>query len=247
MVKHLPNAPITEAVIDFQVKPKKGLALTDIEKAFSSLSFGYYIKGRISEGSVTFGQTAEGQPLSASSASSVVGLRLHSQNEKYVLQVRCDRFTLSRLPPYEDWDSLIAETKRLWALYLELLAPVSVVRIATRFINNLRLPMHEGDLFKLYINEFIDVPQGIPQAVESFLQRFQLSDPGSGARVILTLALNELAPDGIAPVILDIDAFKLTSINPTDNYIWDELAALKDLKNASFFQTLTQKAVELYR
>ena len=53
----------------------------------------------------------------------------------------------------------------------------------------------------------MDVPEEAPQAVEAFFQRFQLVDAASGARIILTLALDGMPADGLAPVILDMDVF----------------------------------------
>jgi len=246
MERHLPNAPITEAVIDLQVKSRVGVAFPDVEKAFGSPDFGYYVKNPISEGTFAFGIAADGQAIPATTASSIVGLRLHSKDEKYVLQVRCDRFTLSRLAPYENWESLIQETKRLWSIYVARLAPMMVIRIGTRYINNLRLPLHSGDSFHLYINKLVDVPNGAPQSVDAFLQQFQLSDSATGAHVVLSLSLNGLESDGRVPVILDIDAFKVSNINNVDAAIWDDLASLKKLKNNCFFGALTDKAMELY-
>ncbi|OHD82342.1 MAG: hypothetical protein A3J97_06935 [Spirochaetes bacterium RIFOXYC1_FULL_54_7] len=247
MDRHLSKAPITEAVIDFQVKPRDGIGFVDVEKAFAKPDFGYYVKNPISEGTFAFSIAADGLPLPASTASSVVGLRLHSEDEKYVLQVRSAGFTLSRLAPYENWETLVQETKRLWALYVARLTPVMITRIATRYINNLRLPLHPGESFQLYINKLVDVPNGAPQSVDAFLQQFQLSDASTGARVILTLSLKGLETDGRVPVILDIDAFKLSNITPSDTAIWEDLTSLRRLKNDCFFGTLTDKAKELYK
>lgn len=246
MERHLSKAPITEAVIDFQVKPRDDVGFVDVEKAFGKPDFGYYVKNPISEGTFAFSIAADGLTLPGSTASSVVGLRLHSEDEKYVLQVRSGGFTLSRLAPYENWEALIQETRRLWALYVAKLAPVMITRIATRYINNLRLPLHPGESFQLYINKLVDVPHGAPQSVDAFLQQFQLSDPSTGARVILTLSLNGLEPDGRVPAILDIDAYKLTTSNLDDKAIWEDLTSLRKLKNDCFFGTLTDKAKELY-
>jgi uncharacterized protein (TIGR04255 family) len=247
MERHLSKAPITEAVIDFQVEPRDGIGFADVEKAFAKPEFGYYVKNPISEGTFAFSIAADGQPLPASTTSSIVGLRLHSEDEKYVLQVRSGGFTLSRLAPYENWETLIQETKRLWSLYVARLTPVMITRIATRYINNLRLPLHPGESFQLYINKLVDVPNGAPQSVDAFLQQFQLSDSSTGAHVILTLSLKGLEPDGRVPVILDIDAFKLSNTTPGDTATWEDLISLRKLKNDCFFGTLTDKAKELYK
>ena len=66
------------------------------------------------------------------------------------------------------------------------------------------------------------------------------------ARVSLALALDTTPLIGPAPVILDIDAFKQADLPPTDNRMWEYLEQLRELKNKSFFATITEKAVELY-
>ena len=247
MERHLDHAPITEALIDLQVDPMPGLAFLDVQKAFGNPDFGYYVKNSISEGTFAFGMTPDGQPIAPTSASAVVGLRLHSPDEKYVLQIRPNRLTLSRLPPYENWTALAEEAKRLWAVFIARLPPNRVLRIAASIstISNCQCvpEIHS----KKYSNKLVEVPEGSPQAVEAFLQRFQLFDPVNGARVILTLALDSLTSQGIAPVVLDIDAFKIISLDPNDPAIWGELDRIKELKNRSFFGTLTEKALELYK
>ena len=92
----------------------------------------------------------------------------------------------------------------------------------------------------------VDVPEQAPQAVEAFFQRFQLVDPESGARVILTLALDGISGGDAAPVILDVDAFTGANLNPTDLELWNILERLRELKNRSFFGTITELAAELY-
>ena len=247
MERHLGNAPITEALVDIVVEPKTGLGYSDVEKAFREPDFGYYVKNPISEGTFAFGFGQDGQPIPPTSESGLVGLRLHSKDEKYVLQVRPNRFTLSRLPPYEDWATLVFETKRVWAIFSSRLKPRKATRIAARYINNLRLPMHAGDSFQEFIQKMVNIPDGAPQAVEGFLQRFQLFDVESGVRVILTLTLEGLAPDGIAPVMLDVDAFKMVNLSPYEAEIWTELEKIKELKNRSFFGSLAERALELYK
>src|SRR5207247_8037944 len=131
--------------------------------------------------------------------------------------------TLRRLSPYEEWNNLILEAKRLWAAYMEQLAPKRVIRVATRFINNLQLPMDSGVSYQKYLNKLVDVPDEAPQAVASFLQRFQLIDVENEARVILTLALDHAPPGVRVPVILDIDAFRVTNLELPNQDIWDIL------------------------
>ncbi len=244
--RHLPHAPITEALIDIQVVPRDGIAFSALKSAIENIDSGYYLKGPISEGTFEFRLPADGLPPQTVAKAAPIGLRMHSADEKYVTQCRLNGFTLSRLPPYEAWTNLIDETRRLWAVYVERLGPTRVVRVATRFINNLQLPLEPGASFQTYVNKLIDVPEEAPQAVEAFFQRFRLVDSASGARVILTLALDGLPTNGPAPVILDVDAFTAANLNPTDRELWAILERLRELKNHSFFGTITERTAELY-
>ena len=244
--RHLPHAPVTEALIDIQVMPRADLTFAGLKNAIESANSGYYVKNPISQGTFAFTLPPEGNPQT-NAESAQVGLRLHSADEKYVAQFRLSGFTLSRLPPYEKWENLIDEARRLWAIYLESLTPTRVVRVATRFINNLSLPLEPGESFQTYLHKLVDVPDEAPQIVETFFQRFQLFDAGSGARVILTLALDGIPLTGAIPVILDVDAFTAVNLKPTDRDLWIILERLRDLKNRSFFGTVTEQAMELYQ
>lgn len=244
--RHLPRAPITEALIDFRVVPRDGLTFSGLQESIGAPQFGYYVKSPIVEGTFGFMLLADGKQPQTTAESVQTGLRLHSHDEKYVAQCRLSGFTLSRLPPYEEWNNLVSEARRLWAAYTERLAPKRVVRVATRFINNLRLPLESGMSYQKYVNKLVDVPDEVPQAVASFLQRFQLVDVESGALAILTLALDQARPGVPVPVVLDIDTFRVTDLELPNEDIWDILGKLRQLKNRCFFGTLTEAAAELY-
>lgn len=244
--RYLNHAPITEALIDIHVEHREGLSFTALQDAFSALDFDYYFKGPIAQGTFGFTLTPDGTHSHTAAESLQIGLRLHSSDEKYVAQCRLTGFTLSRLLPYEAWPALVQETKRVWSIYRERVAPVRVTRVATRFINNLRLPLEHGESFQTYLQKFADVPDEAPQALTSFFQRFQLVDLSSSASINLTLALESTPPGGPAPVILDIDAFAFKDLDPKDEELWNILERLRKLKNQCFFGSLTERAMELY-
>ena len=125
--RHLPHAPITEALIDIQVTPRDGLTFAGLKNAIEAADSGYYVKGPISEGTFAFTLAPEGKPQTAAE-SAQVGLRLHSPMKNTSLNVDIAGFTLSRLPPYEAWPNLLEEARRFWAIYVERLAPTGVVQ-----------------------------------------------------------------------------------------------------------------------
>ncbi len=244
--RHLPHAPITEALIDIHVEPRHDLTFPALQQTIATPEFGYYVKNPISQEMFAFKLTLDGEQPQTTAEASQIGLRLHSHDEKYVAQCRLSGFTLSRLRPYEEWSTLIREAKHVWAIYTERLAPVRVTRVATRFINNLQLPMRLGGSFQEYLHKLVDVPDEAPQAVASFLQRFQLVDVQSNALVNLTLALESTPTLGPAPVVIDVDAFIEKDLDPGGVELWVILEQLRALKNQCFFGSLTERAAELY-
>ena len=244
--RHLSNAPITEALIDLHVEPKPGLDFDGLKEFIGASDFGYYIKSPISHGLFGFKLTSDGNQPETTGTAEQVGIRMHSADELYVAQCRLSGLTLSRLHPYEEWDKLVDETKRVWAIYRERLAPVRLTRVATRFINNLQLPLQSGDSYQVYLHKLVDVPDDAPQAVASFFQRFELVDVESGHRVILTAAQEPASPQGSPSVILDVDAYTHTNLRPRDEQLWVILERLRELKNRTFFGSITEQAAELY-
>ena len=243
---HLDNAPITEALIDLRVTASAELSIESLQQSLETADFGYFIKGPISQGSVEFTMLPDGTLPATKSLAAKVGFRLHSADERYVALWQLNGFTLSRLPPYENWDTLLTEFKRLWDIYRKLTKPQRVARVATRYINNLKLPLAAGAPIGQYLDKVVELPAGVPQSIEGFLQRFLLVDDKSEARVILTLALKGASAGEPVPVVLDIDTSVATDMAIDDGHVWQKLAELHELKNRVFFNTIKRPALELY-
>lgn len=245
---HLSNAPITEAVIDFRLRQRPAFDLAALQEMASRLEPEYVKKGPIVALEANLTLSPEGQG-SSQMVSQELGSRLHSRDEKYVAQIALNGFSISRLAPYETWEALLGESQRLWAIYLEVAAPELVTRVATRFINNLRLPMQPGDNFESYLTKPPQIPDALPQGMSGFLQRIELHDAQFNIGATLTQFLQTLQAGALPetiPVVLDIDAYRLAEIDPRSKEIWDCLAKLRDFKNLVFYESLTEKAIDLY-
>ena len=247
-IRQLARAPIVEALIDLRVHAAEATTVERLEKALEDQDFGYHKKGPILRGQFGFVINPQDDPptQSMSGSSSIIGVRLHSADERYVAQFTIEGFTFSRLEPYESWERLVSEAQRVWSTYRACVAPTRIHRTATRFINNLRLPLKPGDRFERYLTAMPNMPPEFPQTCSSFLQRFVVEDERSGATAILTQALEQSAPTPSVPVILDIDVFRETRFAPDGAEVWDFLGELRGLKNRFFFGALTEAAVGLY-
>jgi uncharacterized protein (TIGR04255 family) len=249
-IRHLPNAPITEALIDLRIDAVGDISVESLEGELERRrNLGYRKHGPVVRSRFGFSVKPEDTPpaIALAPENQIIGWRLHSEDEKYVALLSLEGMTLSRLPPYQSWETLVAEAKRLWQLYLECVGPRQVTRAATRFINNLRLPFQEGDPFERFLLVPPTVPEQLPQPMFGFLQRFVISDAPSGAVIVFTQALHELhAPQAPVPVILDIDVFRLSQFPGGGNEVWECLSTLRSLKNRFFFGCLTEEAIRLY-
>src|SRR5690606_23793004 len=219
----------------FRVEVDAGVTRETIEQALKLHGMGYYKKGPIVRGTFGFQISADAQNFASSRplrhSASIIGVRLHSADERYVAQFSVEGFTLSRLQPYDSWESLVEEGRRMWAAYRECARPVAIRRVATRFINDLQLPYREGDQFERFLTLMPKFSNQVPQLISSFLQRFEIHDEECGATVILTFALDRSTHGPNVPVILDIDAFKEQEIGVEDDAAWALLGKLRSLKN----------------
>ncbi len=151
-------------------------------------------------------QMGEGKSSASEPTQHVDGYLLHTADEKQVFQARMDGFSFNRLKPYETWEALRDEAKRLWGLYEEVASP-EIQRIGLHYINKIDIPMPVRD-FKDYLAAGPPVPEGRPQGVNSFFTRVVIAEPKFQATAIITQAFEQIVDPNFLPLYLDIDVSK---------------------------------------
>lgn len=240
--RHLSRAPIIEALVDIRVTLAPNVNAARLKSFHSSISTEYPKEQELREKRFEFKIKPE---VLETAASSVRGYRYFSADDKQVIQARLDGFTFSKLRPYETWEKLREEAYRLWIIYVKLFNPERINRVALRYINRIEIPLPHIDL-RDYLTAPPEVPGGLPQRIDNFLVRIVIPEPSLGATAIITQALEPLTNQKIAPVILDIDVFKLGKFGRDGKDAWETIDKLRDLKNRIFFESITEKTVELY-
>lgn len=241
--RHLSNAPITEAIIDFRVKIPSGF---DTEKLLSvtddlSTSYPKSEPRKIITGS--FG-IEKGKPfVQPPKDEGIQGYFFKSEDEKNIAQFRVDGFTFNRLQPYLNWETVLSEAKNLWKLYLSKAEPEVITRIAVRYINRLELRLPIND-FSEYITAPPTVPDSLPQEVSQFLTKVVIHEGDITANIIQTLDKSP-KPDHIR-IILDIDVFIFNELGIRMEDIWTDFEKLHKMKNRIFFESITEKTARLY-
>lgn len=241
--RHLRNAPIKEALIDLQVALPQDAGIELLDKCDKEISEGYRTKKPIKVG--TFGVNwSEDQPLTTTMDHEILGYRYESDDKTQVVQVRTNGFTFSKLERYTTWEDMKAEARRLWTVYADATSPEVITRVATRYINVMRIPLPIRD-FEEYLTAPPQVPNNLPQGINSYLTRIVLPEPNLGAVGIITQALEKLEKES-APIVLDIDVFVGKHFDASSEEYWGCLEKLRTFKNQIFFGSITEKTGGLF-
>ena len=154
---HLPNAPITEALIEICVQLPPDVTVERLKTLHAR------IKDQFPDQKTRFKVEAqicfrEETSQIETAAPKPDGLIFTSTDQERIFQARLDGFTFSRLKPYETWEALAEEALKYWKLYLEFTEPISISRVAVRYINRLELPLPVRDF-----NEYLKAPPYSPE------------------------------------------------------------------------------------
>jgi len=180
-------------------------------------------------------------------AGKIEGHLYTSVNKTRVVQFRLDGFSFSRLKPYESWARLREEAQRLWHLYAGATSPEMVTRVGLGYINRLEVPLPILELSE-YLTAPPTVPLTLPQSMIAFLSRVAIEELSLEALAIITQAADSLRPGStVAPIVLDINVTKDVQFSVDSAAVWETLDQLRGFKNQIFFDSVTEKTLELYQ
>ena len=238
-----PNAPIKEAIIDIRVKLPDTTTLADhthgldssFQEAYPSRSDLFLFKGHFSAGT----------QVAATASQTQGGYRFISKDKIHVLQWKLDGFTLSRLAPYDRWDTFQPEARRLWDLYRSTLLPTAVIRVAVRYINQINIP-HSSVELKDYFRTGPEISPDLEQRVEACFMQVQIPQDDLKAKLSITQTLVPPSAPETASVLLDIDIFRTEDLPTTEEDIWSMLGKFRKRKNQAFEACITKKTRRLF-
>ncbi|MEK6691493.1 MAG: TIGR04255 family protein [Nitrospirota bacterium] len=242
----LPNAPITEALIDIRIKIKEDFDIAQFLSLHDAISSQYPDKKTRHKWEGRFEFKKGETPISAGTEK-IDGYIFTSADGKQIFQARIDGFTFNKLKPYDKWETFRDEALRLWELYKDLISP-EIIRVALRFINKIDIPLSSQAVldFDDYLTAGPIVPKGLPQGLSSFLTRMVINDPAIDSAAIITQAFEQIVNPKFVPIILDIDVFKQREVM-SEEEAWQTLEVLRHFKNEIFFASITDKAKELFQ
>jgi uncharacterized protein (TIGR04255 family) len=240
-----PNAPITEAVIDIRLSPKKAVKLDDLKKLSKKQRDDFPMEVELHSMEAQF---MVGSPEKTSNfKSEAIGFQGTSADGKRIYQFRRDGFVFSQQTRYVDWQQFRQPAKQLWDYYSGRIGNIDTVsRIAVRFINNVKVEGANIDL-KEYFNLYPQIGDHLPRQKTGFLTTvaFVLDDGKATGTISLVPAVENNTAH--TTFILDIDVSRVDLIPSNSADLWDIIDGFRNEKNQLFEGCITDKTRELFQ
>jgi uncharacterized protein (TIGR04255 family) len=237
--------PIVEAVLDIQVEPAEGMNMEQIGTFFNHVKGQYSEKEMRAKGSAVIRISPQGPSMDEPSMQPV-GYLYRSPQGKKAVQARIDGYTFNKFSPYENWGTFSAEARELWQHYVETAKPKRLKRLALRYINRIEIPLPIRD-FKDYLLTIPQIAPNLPQALAHFIMRLVVPNPEIGATAVINVVMDQSSSAKFQPIIFDIDVFKITNHPGNSEEIWQDFDQLRIFKNEIFFNSITDRAKELFQ
>ncbi|HEC43758.1 MAG TPA: TIGR04255 family protein [Bacteroides sp.] len=237
----LENAPIVEALLDIQVQLPEGKDLNALHKVFDVVKDKYPTeKKRFAfSGKIEF-KAQETQAKSSISETQVDGYLFYSEDKTKVFQARLSGFTFNKHKPYKSWNALKKEAKELWTLYKKIAEPLTINRIALRYIN--KIPLKIPFTPTSYFTTLPYLAKGLDYDMNNLFSQISIMNNQLNARATITEAV-ELTNSDTALFLFDIDVFQQGDF--AESEIWKNFESLRDFKNEIFFKSITAKTLKL--
>lgn len=244
---HYDHAPITEALIDIRVELAPEVRFEDLQALRQHFASDYPREDTrsVAEALVQFGPAVH-----ASAKQTPLGLGFWNSSNNQVVQVRLDGFTFSRLQPYEDFDRLRDEARRLWNIYRDVIRPRRITRVAVRYINLFNIPVEPGGRIELedYFYTFPQISEKLPPDLQDFgpyLINLRMYQHDLNGFLVLNQAMRVPKSPETISIVLDFDLYVENPPTTDEQTLWMFFDKLRERKNLYFEACITDKAREL--
>jgi uncharacterized protein (TIGR04255 family) len=236
----LKNPPIVEAIVDIRVAPPISLEQEQILLVKQKIGGQYQSIEALNVVDIALVGMQMEKPRTT-----VRGYLIKSIDQVNIAQFRVDGFAFSRLSPYTTWEELNRNAKQMWALYEDTFSPKQIVRIAVRYVNQMRFPVTIQEASQ-YLKISPSLPEDMRMKTKSFLTRTFIEDIDKQISASITQTLDE-NPNKIETIAsLDIDTFSHRKFTPENQEIWTTFDELRVMKNKIFFESITTEAQNLF-
>lgn len=239
----LNNPPIVEAILDIDCDMPPTFDLTNIKAEAYKVYRNRYpvirpqnlLEHKISVDHI---ETKEG----------LQAYRFVNEDQTQLVQIRLQGFSFNRLQPYTALDDYFQEIETTWKEFVQITQPIQLNSIRLRYINRIDLPFERG---AIELNDYFKVVPQLPDEenmqYENFITQSDIRDKltGHNAKIILSTQQKQNHP---LVCLLDITAISRSQVEVNDwGSILVAIESLRQLKNRIFYNTLSDKCLQLYQ
>jgi uncharacterized protein (TIGR04255 family) len=246
--EHFPKAPIVEALIDIQVTFPSPIDLAQLEGFHRAIQNEYPLKQRRVKWESEI-RVEEPEPQQTVQRGPE-GFMFRSKDGQRLVQVRQDGYTFNWLKPYSTWAEFRDQARMHWDRYKSTYHPKTINRLGLRYINRIEIPLPFSD-FREFVKTAPEVASGLPQGLSAFFMRCEAPDNARRILAVITETMQAPIDDESGkrlPLIFDIDVVDPTVYDdPATSKVWQKLEEMREYKNEVFFQSITDRAKEMFR
>lgn len=242
--RHYDHAPILEALVGLQCELPAGTTLADVLGVHTRIKSEFPTREELVNFKIHIQPTSQ----SGLSSSEAGGYRLISADAKQVVRTSLTDFAYSRLAPYDRWETLREEAKRIWEIYADVLHPLRITRAAVRYINRVDIPDPTGEGVELdtYFRTAPRIAPELSQIMRTYFLRLELPMRLPNGLLIVTETMVQPARIGVVSTVLDIDCF-VQNVDLDPAAAWQVIEELRQEKNAAFEACITEATRELIK
>lgn len=247
-VFQLENPPIVEAVMDIDCDLPAGLDFASLATVAQPLFSERYPKFRPLQIQRHEFKKEGDAPPQFSVTAGIEAFQFLTDDEREIVQVRTEGYSFNRLAPYSSLDDYLGEIERTWQLFVRVVGPVQIRRIGLRYINRILLPTLDG---LVELTEYLKLSPRLPDEetlqFTGFVNQHSAVEVGTGNQANIILVMELLEGDKL-PLIFDIATMHVGPRDPQDwSGVKSVIDSLRHLKNLIFWNTLTEKCLNLFR
>lgn len=174
------------------------------------------------------------------------GCRFQSADGRDVVQITRTSFSFHRLHPYLDWGHFEAVVQPVWRAFVGYFDPEAISNLRLRYLNRIEVPLPFRDLQE-YLLMYPEIPRAVDTGFTGYLMRLSLIDSSVPATAHVTQSTDFEFGRGVLPVVFDIEVRRQGEVPREGDVFWGAVRGLRDYKNRLFFESLTERARDLFR
>jgi uncharacterized protein (TIGR04255 family) len=247
---HLPNAPISEAIIDIRIKPIPDFNISEFKRVAPKIFNHFPESQKREKKQITFQWPPSDIKSINIEEPEALGYFFRNKERDKIAQFRIDGFSFNKIKAYTSWQEIFPEALSLWNLYIEILKPEVITRLATRYINQIRIPGETVD-FDKYFRLVPQIPSELPQLVPNFFSRVTILNEEKKIFTHITQTFEQYSEKEEKGInyLLDIDSFYINTskANLSNASIEEIFSILRNEKNNVFFSLITEETLRLFK